>query len=39
MQPANKPASRGIELRLFAALFAPLALVGATLVALRESSR
>ena len=39
MRPADQPGSRGIELRLFAALFAPLAMVGATLVALRESSR
>lgn len=39
MQPADHPRPMSTELRLFAALFAPLALVGATLVALRESSR
>jgi hypothetical protein len=39
VQPAAHPGRRGTDLRLFAALFAPLALVGATLVALRESTR
>jgi hypothetical protein len=39
MRPADHPRPVRDELRLFAALVAPLALVGATLVALRESSR
>jgi hypothetical protein len=33
------PAPTGPEIRLFAALLAPLALAGATLVALREAAR